>query len=107
VIQFQDVVVPAGLRLIDGQRQSHSVEAASYRHAHYLYSGTVRPEEAIGYVRLRMPQHKWQLAAEEEVDENTVRLRFVRGQYSADYSFTYTGGVLQMVVDYKTDYSAH
>lgn len=102
--QFQDVVVPSGMRLIDDVHQSYSTVAASWRLGHFVYSGLLRSDEAASYVRQRMPQHNWQLAAEEAVDANTVKLRFVRAQYVAEYKFIHLEGRLQMVVDYSTDY---
>jgi hypothetical protein len=104
-VQFQDVVVPDGLRLIDDAHQSHSVEAANYRLGHFVYYGGIRREDAANYVRLRMPQHSWVLVADEVVDENTNRIRFVRGHYSAEYKFIRMDGRMQMVVDYQTDYT--
>lgn len=103
--QFQDVVVPAGLRLVDDAHESHSAQAASWRMGHFLYTGSVRSEEAVNYVRQRMPQHNWELVADEVVDTNTTRLRFVRGLYSAQYQFIRQDGRTQMVVDYQTDYT--
>lgn len=103
--QFQDVVVPAGLRLVDEAHESHSLQAASWRMGHFLYSGAVRSDDAANYVRQRMPQHNWELVADEVVDPVTTRLRFVRGLYSAEYRFIRQDGRIQMVVDYKTDYT--
>ena len=103
--QFQDVVVPAGLRLIDDSHQSHSVEAAGWRMGHFIYAGPLQRDEAISYVRQRMPQHSWELVADEVVDETTTRLRFVRGHYSAEYKFVRMDGRVQMVVDFQTDYT--
>jgi len=103
--QWKDVVVPTGLRLLDDAHESHSVEAASWRLGHFVYSGTVSREEAASYVRQRMPQHNWELVADERVDENTTRLRFLRGHYAAEYRFIRQDGRTQMVVDYQTDYS--
>jgi len=103
--QFKDVVVPAGLRLLDGAHESHSIEASGWREGHFLYTGTVPGEEAANYVRQRMPQHNWELVVDERVDENTTRLRFLRGHYAAEYRFIRQDGRTQMVVDYQTDYA--
>ena len=103
--QFQDVVVPTGLRLVDEAHESHSVQAANWRLGHFLYTGSARAEDAANYVRQRMPQHGWELVADEVVDPVTTRLRFVRGLYSAEYRFIRQDGRIQMVVDYKTDYT--
>lgn len=103
--QFKDVVVPDGLRLVDDAHQSHSVEAANWRLGHFVYAGTMRRDDAVNYVRQRMPQHNWVLAGEEAVDDNTTRLRFTRGHYAAEYKFVRFEGRLQMVVDYRTDYT--
>lgn len=103
--QFKDVVVPAGLRLVDDAHQSHSVEASSWRLGHFVYAGTMRRDDAVSYVRQRMPQHNWVLAGEEAIDENTTRLLFTRGHYAAEYKFHRLEGRLRMVVDYRTDYT--
>lgn len=103
--QFKDVVVPAGLRLVDDAHQSHSVEAANWRLGHFVYAGTMHRDDAVNYVRQRMPQHNWVLAGEGAIDENTTRLLFTRGHYAAEYKFVRIDGRLQMVVDYRTDYT--
>ncbi|HEX6812585.1 MAG TPA: hypothetical protein VF384_13245 [Planctomycetota bacterium] len=103
--QFQDVVVPSGFKLRDAAHESFSREEAGWRQAHLVYHGNVKIEEAMGYVRQRMPQHAWTALPEETVEENGVRLRFERGVYSAHYTFSPREGVTQMVVDYKTDYA--
>ena len=60
----------------------------------------------MGYVRQRMPQHNWTSLTEEALPDSGVRLRFERGIYSADYTFSSSReGATQMIVDYKTDYA--
>lgn len=103
--QFQDVVVPDGMRLLDDMHQSYSNVASTWRLGHFVYSGLLGSDTAMNYVRQRMPQHNWQLASEETIDATTVKLRFVRAQYVAEYLFVRLEGRLQMVVDYTTDYS--
>lgn len=103
--QFQDVVVPAGFRLSDRAHESYSREDASSRQGHFLYMGSMRIEEATAYVLQRMPQHSWRLIDEAKTEDDSVRLRFERGIYAADYVFRRDEGTTQMVVDYSTDYS--
>lgn len=104
-IQFQDMVVPAGLRLIDDAHQSHSLEAASWRQGRFVYSGRVQPAEAASYVRQRMPLHNWELVTDEAPKPNEAHLRYVRGYYAAEYTFSRRDGRTQLVVDYGMDYS--
>ena len=105
-VQFQDVVVPSGFKLRDAGHESYAREEAGWRHAHLVYSGAVKIEEAMGYVRQRMPQHNWTALTEETLPDSGIRLRFERGVYSADYTFSSSReGSTQMVVEYKTDYS--
>lgn len=104
-VQFQDVVVPTGMRLRDRANESYSREEASWRMAHLVYAGQTTMEEALSYVRQRMPQHSWRLAGEETTAEASVKLRFERSIYRADYLFTRADGATVMVVDYTTDYS--
>lgn len=103
-VQFQDVVVPTGLILRDRANESYSREEAGWRQGHFVYSGPTDMAVALSYVRERMPQHSWQIVADEAVDE-TVSLRFVRGIYSADYTFARREGATHMVVTYNTDHS--
>ena len=103
--QFQDVVVPSGFKLRDAGHESYSREEAGWRQAHLVYHGTAKIEEAMGYVRQRMPQHSWTVLPEEAANESEVRLRFERGVYSANYTFVQREGATQMVVDYTTDYA--
>ena len=104
-VQFQDVVVPTGFRLQDQAHESHSREEANWRQGHFVYSGPTGLEEALGYVKQRMPQHSWRIVAEEAVGETGKRLLFERGIYSAEYTFQRRDGSTQMVVVYTTDYS--
>src|SRR5436190_8129272 len=103
-VQFQDVVVPSGMQLRDEAHESHSRDDAGHKQAHYVYTGEMRVEDAITYVRQRMPQHNWTMVSEDKSDDAGVRLRFERGIYRADYSFTRSEGATVMVVDYSTDY---
>jgi hypothetical protein len=105
-VQFQDVVVPSGLKLRDAGHESYAREEAGWRQAHLVYSGSVKIEDAMGYVRQRMPQHNWTALAEEALPDSGTRLRFERGVYSADYTFSSSReGSTQMVVEYRTDYA--
>ncbi len=103
--QFQDVVVPSGMTLRDDAHESHSRDDAGHRQAHYVYTGPPSVQDAVAYVRQRMPQHSWTIVSEENSEDTGVRLRFERGIYRADYSFTRSEGATVMVVDYSTDYS--
>ncbi|MCA8951396.1 MAG: hypothetical protein KDE27_17950 [Planctomycetes bacterium] len=104
-VQFPDMVVPAGLHLVDRAHESHSLEAASWRQGRFVYSGNVRAEDAAAYVRQQMPRHNWELVLDDAVDPNAAKLRYVRGYYAAEYSFSRVEGRTQLVVDYGTDYS--
>lgn len=104
-VQFQDVVVPSGLRLIDGSHESASREIAGWRQGRFVYQGDTRIEDAIAYVRQRMPQHNWEATGSENLEPPGCKLHFARGIYSAEYTFERREGVTQMVVDYRTDYS--
>ncbi|MCR9244436.1 MAG: hypothetical protein NXI31_05350 [bacterium] len=103
-VQFRDMVVPDGLHVVDNAHQSHSVEAASWRMGRFVYTGKVRAEEAASYVRQRMPLHSWKLVQETKPQPTQTRLRYERGYYSAEYTFTRRGGHTQLVVDYTTEY---
>ena len=102
--QFQDMVVPDGFRLRDAAHESYSREEVGWRHGHFVYSGSDAMEAALGYVRQNMPRHSWQIVKDEVVN-NAVHLRFERGVYSADYTFSRSDGATQMVIAYTTDYS--
>jgi len=104
VTQFQDMVVPTGFQLQDAAHESYSREEVGWRDGHFVYSGAPSLETALGYVRQHMPRHSWQIVKDETVNE-AVHLRFERGIYSADYTFSRRDGATQMVVVYNTDYS--
>lgn len=104
-VQFQDVVVPDGLRLRDRAHESYSREEAGWRHGHFEYVGQTDVQAAADYVRARMPQHNWSKVQDTVEAEAGVRLRFERGIYRADYAFTRGEGSTIMVVDYTTDYA--
>jgi len=103
--QFQDMVVPAGLRLRDRGHESYSRQEAGWRMGHFVYVGATGVEEAAGYVRQRMPQHSWKMVSEDVTADQVARMRFERGIYSAEYTFQRRDGSTQMVVVYNTDYS--
>jgi len=103
--QFQDMVVPAGLRLRDRIHESYSRQEAGWRMGHFVYVGSTGIDEAMGYVRQRMPQHSWTMVDDEQTADQVARLRFERGIYSAEYTFQRQDGSTQMVVVYSTDYS--
>jgi hypothetical protein len=104
-VQFQDVVVPTGLRLNDVAHRSYSRQEADWRHGRFEYIGSVELEPAAAYVRERMPQHSWTKVQDEQVPDVGLKLRFERGKYRADYTFARSEGATVMVVDYTTDYS--
>lgn len=105
-VQFQDVVVPSGFKLHDAGHESYAREEAGWRQAHLVYHGAAKIEDAMGYVRQRMRQHNWTALTEESLADSGVRIRFERGVYSADYTFSESReGSTQMIVDYKTDYA--
>lgn len=103
-VQFQDVVVPDGMRIREGQHQSYSREEAGWRHARFEYAGQVEVTTAADYVRERMPQHGWS-KAQDEAAEAATKIRFERGIYRAEYTFSRSDGATVMVVDYTTDYT--
>lgn len=102
--QFQDMVVPDGFRLRDGAHESYSREEVGWRQGHFVYAGTTALESALNYVRQHMPRHSWQIVKDEAL-EDAVHLRFERGVYSADYTFSRREGATHMVVSYDTDYT--
>lgn len=102
-VQFQDVVVPDGMKLIDQYHESHSREEAGWRFGHFVYVGQPPIQDACSHLLLRMPQHLWRLSADEATAENARKLRFERGRYVADYSLQRIDGVTHMVIDYRTE----
>jgi hypothetical protein len=102
--QFQDMIVPTGFQLRDKGHESYSREEVGWRQGHFVYSGADPMEAALAYVRQHMPRHSWQIVKDEAL-EDSVHLRFERGVYSADYTFSRREGATQMVVVYNTDYS--
>src|SRR5262245_32073099 len=78
-VQFQDVVVPSGFKLRDAGHESYAREEAGWRQAHLVYHGSIKIEDAMGYVRQRMPQYNWTTLTEEALPTSGVRLRFEGG----------------------------
>ena len=103
---FQDVVVPAGLTLDERHYVSHSAEDSGWRFAHYACRGTTRVDEACSYLLERMPQHRWDLVADQQVSESSRIIKFKRGRYVVAYSFERTDGLTRLSVDYDTQISA-
>lgn len=102
-VQFQDVVVPTGMKLVNRYNESYSREEQGWRSGHFVYSGQPRIEEACGHVLARMPQHSWSLVSDQTPDDSSRVLKFTRGRYSAVYTLARQDGVTSMVVDYTTN----
>ncbi len=101
-VQFQDVVVPDGMKLLDQFHESHSRETGGWRFGHFEYIGSPPVQDACAHLLLRMPQHLWRLATDESPTDSTRKLRFERGRYVADYMLQRIDGVTHMVIDYQT-----
>lgn len=104
-VQFQDVVVPSGLRIREAKHQSWSREEAGFRHGRFEYYGQNDVAGAADYVRQRMPQHNWAKISDGPAENGDLKIRFERDIYRADYTFSRSEGATTMVVDYTTDYS--
>jgi hypothetical protein len=102
-VQFQDVVVPSGLRLRDEAARSWSREDASWRHGHFEYTGQVDVQTAADYVRARMLQHNWTKTQDKTVADVGLSMQFEREIYQAVYTFSRSEGVTVMVVEYTTN----
>lgn len=81
-IQFSDIPVPAGMKLLERFHRSDSIQVGDYRYGNFAYSGTVPVAEVSQYLRERMPQHGWKLAERQQEKEGEV-LVFRRGPYTA------------------------
>lgn len=104
-VQFQDVVVPSGMKIRETAHESYSREAAGWRMGHFVYFGAIDLGTAINYVRERMPQHSWTKTRDQQEADGGARLSFERGVYRVDYTFSRSEGLTVMIVDYTTDYS--
>ena len=102
-VQFQDMVVPSKMRIIDEYNESHSVETAGWRYGSYEFRGPTPVAEATAYLLRRMPEHNWQLVGEAKADEGSHKLQFARGQYRADYVLQRIDGRTLMHVEYRTE----
>lgn len=101
-VQFQDVVVPAGLKLVERFVESHSREAAGWRYGHFEYVGQTQIKEACDHLLDRMPQHSWQVTSDDASNPQVRHIQFKRGAYVVDYRLERIHGETHMVVDYDT-----
>ena len=102
-IQPKDVVVPNGLRLRTEQVQSHSRQAGDWRFADLYYTGQTKVAPACAHLLDRMPQHRWQLVADQEPAPGERNLSFVRGRYTAAYQLKRVEGVTRMTIEIRTE----
>jgi hypothetical protein len=102
-VQFQDLVVPDGMRIQETNHESHSREEQGWRFGHFVYSGQPKVEDACAHLLLRMPQHQWRLVQDQQESTTARRLRFARGRYSAEYRLDRQDGVTQMTIEYRTE----
>jgi hypothetical protein len=102
--QFEDIPVPDGLRLRERMHKSDSIVVGDYRYGNFVYTGSVPAAEVASYMRERMPQHAWQLVAEDEDAKGNQTLSFRRGKYTADCSLGRTEDkATQMTVKVRTE----
>lgn len=100
--QFSDIPVPAGMKLLDHQNQSHSVQAGDYRFGEFVYTGSIPLHDASSYMMQRMPQHNWKLVADEVPTPESRMLRFERGNYVAECRFLRESATTRMDVKVTT-----
>ena len=82
--QFDDIPVPDGLTLRERLHASDSVVVGDWRYGNFEYTGSVPVAEVAAYMRERMPQHAWELVAEEVDPQGRTILKFRRGKYEAE-----------------------
>jgi hypothetical protein len=105
-VQFQDIAIPAGLKLVERFHESHSREVAGWRFGHYEYVGQTTMPEACAHVLERMPQHDWKVVVDDASQANARHLQFKRGAYVVDYRLDRIDGQTQLVVEYDTQFES-
>lgn len=101
-VQFQDLVVPQGMKLVERFAESHSREAAGWRYGHFEYVGQTQIQDACAHLLERMPQHSWQVIKDDASTPQARHIQFKRGAYVVDYRFERNFGETHMVIDYDT-----
>ncbi|MEQ1631402.1 MAG: hypothetical protein ABL997_03450 [Planctomycetota bacterium] len=101
-VQFQDLAVPAGMKLVERFHESHSREAGGWRYGHFEYVGQTTLQEACSHLLDRMPQHGWAPVVDDASQATVRRLQFKRGSYVVDYRLERIDGETHMVIDYDT-----
>lgn len=81
-IQFDDIPIPAGMRLKTEGNESHShVAGEEFRYGDFEYIGRMPIAEAATYMRERMRLHDWEATAQETGPDGSQTLRFERRPY--------------------------
>ena len=101
-VQFQDLAVPAGMKLVERFHESHSREAGGWRYGHFEYIGQTTLQDACAHLLDRMPQHNWQLSTDDASQVAVRHLQFKRGTYVVDYRLERIDGETHMVINYDT-----
>lgn len=101
-VQFQDVPVPAGLKLRTGGATSHSFAAGDWRFGNFEYVGLTPADEAVRYMQDRMGYHGWKMS-ESERGKTSSLLRFDRRPYSMKCRIWREDGLTHMSVAVRTE----
>lgn len=103
-VQFADVPVPAGMRLIAGH-ESHSFQVGDFRHGDFHYSGSVPRADVASYMTRRMALHGWSQVGEAPPDAGILDLKFARHPHTARCEIWQESSVTHLRIAVRTETS--
>ncbi|MCC6671355.1 MAG: hypothetical protein IT458_09860 [Planctomycetes bacterium] len=102
-VQFDDIPVPDGMKLVSQHHESHSVQVGGYRYADFVYRGSDPIDQVAAYMLQRMPQHSWKAVKEDASSADTRVLRFERDAYRVECTITRESRTTTMNVQVRTN----
>ena len=101
-VQFPDVPAPHGMGLREHEHMSHSLQVGEYRYGEFEYAGPLTVREVSAYMRERMPQHSWEMVADDAPSPDVQVMKFRRGKYVAECTVSRDKALTRMRVKVQT-----
>jgi hypothetical protein len=101
--QFSDLPVPKGMRLLQNEHRSHSLQQGDYRFAELWYEGSSPLLDVSTYMQDRMRDHNWEPIAVEAPAPDVQNLKWKRGMYLAECTLSRENALTLMKVTLRTE----
>ena len=101
--QFSDLPVPKGMRLLENEHRSHSIQQGDYRFAELWYEGSSPLLDVSTYMQDRMRDHNWEPLAIDAPAPDVQNLKWKRGIYLAECTLSRENALTLMKLTLRTE----